>query len=42
MAGRDPRHSIGFGLVQSDPAEQLDDLIARADAVLLASRSLEG
>jgi len=34
----DPRGSIGFGLAQYDPAEQLGDLISRADADLLAKR----
>ena len=39
MAAREPRHSIGFGLAECDRAEQLDDLISRADADLLASRA---
>jgi len=41
FTGADSRHSFGFGLAQYDPAEQLGDLINRADADLLAKRSTE-
>jgi len=42
LAERDPRHSIGFGLARHEQAEQLDALIRRADADLLASRDRAG
>ena len=38
LTAADAKHSITFGLAQAQPADSLQDLIARADADLLAAR----
>jgi diguanylate cyclase (GGDEF)-like protein len=38
LAGVDPEYSVSFGLAQSDHNDTLEDVIARADADLLAGR----
>jgi diguanylate cyclase (GGDEF)-like protein len=38
LAAIDPRHSISFGLARAEPADGIGDVIARADADLLAGR----
>src|SRR5205823_4614793 len=38
LTAADPEHSVTFGLAESEPAESLRELIARADANLLKAR----
>ncbi len=40
LAADDPEHSVSFGLAEAEPDDNIDDLIARADADLLAARGL--
>jgi diguanylate cyclase (GGDEF)-like protein len=39
LAARDTNHSISFGLARSNPTDGISDVIARADADLLAGRA---
>jgi diguanylate cyclase (GGDEF)-like protein len=39
LAAREADHSISFGLAESTPTERISDVIARADADLLAGRA---
>ncbi len=41
LAAVRPDHSITFGLAAAEPAETLQELLARADADLLQARSVE-
>ncbi len=38
LTAADPEHSVTFGLANSEPADNLHELIARADADLLEAR----
>ena len=38
LAGADAEHSVTFGLAEAEPADSLQELIARADADLLEAR----
>jgi len=38
LAGADAEHSITFGLAEAEPADGLQELIARADADFLEAR----
>jgi len=38
LAGADTEHSVTFGLAEADPADSLQELIARADADFLEAR----
>jgi hypothetical protein len=38
LAAADAKHSITFGLVEAEPADDLEDLLARTDADLLQAR----
>ncbi|HET7353194.1 MAG TPA: GGDEF domain-containing protein [Gaiellaceae bacterium] len=38
LTAADAKHSVTFGLAEAEPADSLEDLIARADADLLQAR----
>jgi PleD family two-component response regulator len=38
LTAADPNHSVTFGLAEAEPADGLQELIARADADLLQAR----
>ena len=39
LTAADAKHSVTFGLAEAEPADALQDLLARADADLLRTRS---